>query len=131
MTKRIPLVARVLLGLVYFVFGLNGLLHFLPMTPPPMAEAGMKFMEGMMAVGYFLPLLAFTQAFFGFLLLIGWGAPLALVVLAPVTLQIFMFHLFITPGAPNLVLPVVMGLCHLSAASAYKNIYAPLFSKGK
>lgn len=131
MQKNLKIGARWLLGLIYFVFGLNGLLHFLPMTPPPMAEAGMKFMEGMMAVGYFLPILALSQTVGGFLLLIGWGAPVGLLILAPITLQIVLFHFFITPGVSNQILPLVMTLCHLGAASAYWNFYKPLFSKGK
>jgi putative oxidoreductase len=33
--KIATLIARILLGLLFLVFGLNGFLHFIPMTPPP------------------------------------------------------------------------------------------------
>jgi putative oxidoreductase len=128
MQTKLPTGARLLLGLIYFVFGLNGLLNFLP--SPPMPETAMGFLEGLVKSGYFLPVLAATQTLAGFLLLTGFAAPLALVILAPITLQIFLFHLFLTPGLPNLIVPLLLGILHLTAASAYWRIYRPLFSKG-
>ena len=128
MQTKLPTGARLLLGLIYFVFGLNGLLNFLP--SPPMPETAMGFLEGLIKSGYFLPVLAATQTLAGFLLLTGFAAPLALVILAPITLQIFLFHLFLTPGLPNLIVPLLLGILHLTAASAYWRIYRPLFSKG-
>lgn len=129
--KTIQLIARWVLGLIYFVFGLNGLFHFLGTTPPPMGEAATAFFTGMLKSGYFLPLLGAVQALGGALLILGFGAPLALVLLAPVTVHIFLFHYFLTPGMPNLVLPLLMVVCHALAASAYWYLYRPLFSKGK
>jgi putative oxidoreductase len=95
-----------------------------------MPETAMGFLEGLVKSGYFLPVLAATQTLAGFLLLTGFAAPLALVILAPITLQIFLFHLFLTPGLPNLIVPLLLGILHLTAASAYWRIYRPLFSKG-
>ncbi len=37
--RKLPTAARLLLGTIFVVFGLNGLLHFLP-TPPMPAAAG-------------------------------------------------------------------------------------------
>ncbi|MDO8580397.1 MAG: acyltransferase, partial [Candidatus Omnitrophota bacterium] len=65
----------------------------------------------------------------GLLLLTGFAAPVALVVLAPVTLHIILFHLFLTPGAGNIVLPLMMGIAHIVAMSGYWNLYKPLFGK--
>ena len=90
----------------------------------------MGFLGGLVSSGYFLPVLAATQTMAGFLLLTGFAAPLALVILAPITLQIFLFHLFLTPGLSNLILPLLMGILHIAAASAYWRMYRPLFSKG-
>lgn len=129
--KMIQTITRYLLGLIYFVFGLNGLFHFLGTTPPPMGEAATAFFTGMVKSGYFLPVLGGVQAFGGALLIIGVGAPLALVILAPVTIHIFLFHYYLTPGMPNLVLPLVMVVCHVLAAGAYWHLYRPLFSRGK
>jgi hypothetical protein len=128
MTTKIPAGARLLLGLIYFIFGLNGLFNFLP--SPPMPETAMGLWGGFVSSGYFLPVLATTQTMAGFLLLTGFAAPLALVILAPITLQIFLFRVFLTPGLPNLILPLLIGILHITAASAYWRIYRPLFSKG-
>ena len=125
--KKIAAGALLLLGLIYFVFGLNGLFNFLP--SPPMPETAMGFLGCLSSSGYFLPVLAATQTIAGFLLLTGFAAPLALVILAPVTLQIFLFRVFLMPGV----------IFHASASyghSAYcssQRILAdisPLFSKG-
>ena len=45
MQTKLPTGARLLLGLIYFVFGLNGVLNFLP--SPPMPETAMGFLEGL------------------------------------------------------------------------------------
>ena len=121
--------ARLILGLIYFVFGLNGFLNFLKITPPPMSEAAMAFVGGLMRSGYFMPFLSGTQVIGGFLLLTGFAAPLALVILAPITLNIFLVHLYLTPGLQNLVLPLVMAVSQIIAISGYWKIYRPLFPR--
>ncbi|MEO5668133.1 MAG: DoxX family membrane protein [Bdellovibrionota bacterium] len=130
MNKKIAFGARILLGLIYFIFGLNGLFNFLPMTPPPMPEAAMAFFGGIMKTGYFMPVLKVTETICGALLLSGFAAPLALVILAPITLQIFLFHSMLTPGLGNIVMPLVMAVMHVVAATAYWHLYRPLFTKG-
>jgi uncharacterized membrane protein YphA (DoxX/SURF4 family) len=122
--------ARLLLGLIYFVFALNGFLNFLPIKPPPLPPAAMAYFTGIAGTGYFMPLLGVTEVVGGLFLLIGIASPLMLVILAPVTLQIFLFHAFFTPKPQLLILPIVMGISHLVAATAYWPIYRPLFSKG-
>ena len=129
MSGKIQFGARLILGLIYFVFGLMGLLMFSKMTPPPMPEAAMGFMKGMMGTGYFIPVLKMTETICGFLLLSGFAAPLALVVLAPVTFQIVLFHSCLTPGLNNLVLPTAMAILHITAMGAYWKIYQPLFGR--
>ena len=94
-----------------------------------MPEAAAGFMKGIMGTGYFFPVLKMTEAVCGFYLLAGLAAPLALVILAPVTLHIILFHANLTPGVGNSVLPLVMGLLQVVAMSAYWNVYKPLFSK--
>jgi uncharacterized membrane protein YphA (DoxX/SURF4 family) len=126
--------SRVILGLIYFVFGLMGLaiaFGFMKMPSSAMPPAAMEFMKGLMGSGYFLAFLKITETTCGFLLLIGFWAPLALVVLAPITLNILMFHLNLTPGLNNLILPAVMVFLHVLAMSTYWNAYKPLFSNKK
>lgn len=135
MNKWIHLGARILLGLIYFVFGGMGLgialgLMSMPESPP-MPEGATAFMTGIMASGYFFPLLKLTETVGGFFLLIGRGAPAALVILAPVTLHIFLFHAVLTPGAGELILPGAMLLMQVLAMAGYWPLYRPLFGKTK
>ena len=132
MTKKIQIGARIVLGLIYFVFGGMGLaiaLGLMPMPQQAMPQAAEGFMKGIMGTGYFFPLLKITETVCGFLVLFNLAAPLALVILAPVTLHIILFHFNLTPGAGNLVLPLVMVIAHVLAMSGYWNLYKPLFSK--
>src|SRR6266436_2343571 len=78
--KHLPTAARLFLGLVFTVFGLNFFLHFLPSpTPAPRAAA---FAGALFGSGYFFPLLKTTEVVAGLLLLTGRFVTLALAVLA-------------------------------------------------
>lgn len=112
MTK-LPLVARILLGLIFFVFGLNGFLNFIP-VPENLPEKLMAFTSGLMASGYFFPFVKGTEVVCGILLLAGIYVPLALIVLAPIILNIFLTHAFLAPD--GLVLPIVIGLLEVYLA---------------
>ena len=114
--------ARIALGLIYFVFGLNGFLHFLP-VPPPSGAAG-TFLGGLFAAGYFLPLLKATEVLGGLALLTNRAVPLALVVLAPITVQIFAYHALLAGGVG---LSVAMVALHLGIAWAYRDAFYGLF----
>jgi uncharacterized membrane protein YphA (DoxX/SURF4 family) len=94
----LPTAARVLLGLVFFVFGLNGFLQFLP--SPPLPDRAIAFFGGLAGSGYFLPLLKGTEVIAGALLLSNRFVTLALAVLAPIVVNIVAFHTFLTPPAP-------------------------------
>jgi putative oxidoreductase len=126
MKAKIPCIARILLGLIFFVFGLNGFINFIPYDPNQVPPAAMAFSGAMMATGYFFPVLKATEVICGALLLSGFYVPLALVILAPITIQIFLFHSMLTPGVGNLVMPIVMIALHLTAASKHWALYRPL-----
>jgi putative oxidoreductase len=132
--SKVQTVARVILGLIYFVFGLMGLamaVGLMKMPEPSMPEAAMGFMNGMSGTGYFIPVLKVTETTCGLLLISGFAAPLALVILAPVTLHILLFHSFLTPGVNNLILPLIMVTAHILAMLGYGNLYRPLFARRK
>lgn len=99
--QKIAMVSRYLLGLIYFVFGLNGFLNFIPVPKDAFPEAAMQFMTGLMGSGYFFPFLKGTEVVCGLLLLAGLWCPLALIILAPITINIILFHGILTPGMQN------------------------------
>lgn len=121
--------SRYVLGLIYFVFGLVGLLNLIP-PPPDMPAALQTFMGGMMAAPYFFPVLKGTETIAGLLLLIGIAPALMLVILAPITLQIVLVHAFLTPDLKSQILPILMLVLHLASAKYYWHMYKPLFSRG-
>jgi putative oxidoreductase len=130
--SKVQLAGRIIIGLIYFVFGGMGLamaLGIMHMTPPPMPEAAEGFMKGMMGTGYFFPLLKITETTCGLLILTGIAAPLALIIIAPVTLNIILFHTFLTPSVNELILPGIMVIAQVLAMSGYWNLYRPLMGK--
>jgi hypothetical protein len=114
--------ARLLLGAIFTVFGLNGFLHFLPMPAPSGLAA--VFMGGLGATGYFFPLLKGTEVVAGLLLLSNRYVPLALTVLAPVVLNIVLFHAFLAPA--GIVLPLVIVALGVYLAYTERAVFAPL-----
>ena len=119
--KKSPLIARIFLGLIFFVFGLNGFLNFIPQ--PPLEEPMATFMKGMMVTKYFFPFLKGTETLCGLMLLSGAFVPLALVVLAPIILNIFLVHAFMAPS--GLPVAIVIGLLEVYLAFFAKP-YAPI-----
>lgn len=107
--NRLVTAARILLGLFFIVFGLNGFFQFLPQ--PELPEPAMAMMGALAETGYFFVFLKLTETICGFLLLIGRFVPLALTVLAPVVANILVFHLFLAPAGilPGLV-ALVLGV---------------------
>lgn len=91
--KKAKLVIRILLGLMLVVFGLNKFLQFMPM--PPMPEAAGEFMGALMKSGYIMIVVAIVEVLSGVLLLANKYQPLVLVILFPVLLNAFLFHLFL------------------------------------
>jgi uncharacterized membrane protein YphA (DoxX/SURF4 family) len=119
---KVTLVVRILLGLVFTAFGLMGLLHLMPANPP-MPEKAAAFMNGIMAAGYFFPFLKTIETLCGLLLLSGAFVPLALVVLAPIITQIFLFHAFLAPS--GLPIALVIGAMEIYLAFFAKP-YSPI-----
>ena len=121
-SSYLPSIARVVLGLVFFVFGLNGFLHFLPQ--PPMSGPPADFAGALFATGYMFPLIKGTEVAAGLLLIANRYVPLALAVLAPVLVNIIAFHAFLAPA--GLVLPLVLLGLELYLARSYRDAFAPM-----
>jgi uncharacterized membrane protein YphA (DoxX/SURF4 family) len=119
-------VARILLGLVFFVFGLNGFLHFMP-NPPPTPAAG-AFFGALIATGYMFGLIFGTQVLGGLLLLLNVTVPFALVLLAPVIVNIIAFHIYLSPVPMQLAIAFIVAALELFLVWYYRANFAPLFS---
>lgn len=97
--KIVVVVARILLGLMFFVFGLNGFLNFLP-SPPIPGLAG-DFLR-VLINSHYVFFVSGVQVIAGILLLANQFIPLALALLAPVLANILVFHLTMNPGGIGL-----------------------------
>jgi putative oxidoreductase len=118
----IPTVARLLLGAIFVVFGLNHFLHFIPM-PPPEGDAA-AFLGALGGSGYLMELVHVIEVVGGLALLGNRFVPLALAVLAPIIVNIVAFHIRYAPsGLPIAVLLLVLE-CYL--AWAYRRAFAPM-----
>jgi uncharacterized membrane protein YphA (DoxX/SURF4 family) len=116
MKSKATIAARIVLGLVFFVFGLNKFLGFIP-QPPPTGDAAV-FFGGLMAAKYMFPLLALIEITAGALLLAGRFVPLALLLLAPIIVNIVGFHLFLAPS--GLPVAIVVLAAEIFLAWAYR-----------
>lgn len=129
--NKVALVARILLGLVFLVFGANGLLMFttgngfIPAPPPPPEMA--TIMAGFMATKYLLILVKLLEVIGGALLLSNCYVNLALMLLGPIVVNILGIHLF----AEHSGLPVAIGVtvCYLVILHSRWSAFRPLLSR--
>lgn len=117
--------ARIILGLIYLLFGLNFFFPFLG-TPPQVDGPAESFTTGLFMSGYFFPLLKGLEVILGLALLARVFVPLALVLLMPISVNILLFHVFLTDNA---ILSIVMVALQLYLAWAYRDYYKPLFQQ--
>lgn len=117
-------ISRLLLGLIFVVFGLNGFLRFIPMPPPTGVAA--QFSGAIFASHYWVVIFG-LQLLGGLLLLLNRFVPLALVLLGPVIVNIFFFHALMAPAGLPLALVVV--ILWAIVALRNKQFFAGLFAQ--
>ena len=123
LSSKAPTAARFLFGTIFFVFGLNGFLGFLPQPTPP--EAAGAFLGALAATGYMFPLIKLTEVLAGLLLLTNRFVPLALVVLAPVVVNIFAYHAVLDPSMGMAIALVVI---HVYLGWSYRSSFRGLLA---
>jgi putative oxidoreductase len=120
--KYVFVIARVLLGLVFTVFGLNGFLHFF--ANPSLAGLAGQFMGALFGSHYYV--IAFgTELIGGVLLLSNRYVPLALTLLGPVIVNILSFHMFL--NAENVTPAIVVTALWFVVFSQVRSAFAGLF----
>ncbi len=125
-TRHLVTAARLLLGLVFFVFGLNGFLSFIPAPTAPMPEGAMALGGALMQSGYMIPLIKGTEVLVGALLLANRLVPLALALIAPVVVNIVAFHVFLEPSGT--VLSLIILALEVVLAWSYRAAFRPLLA---
>jgi putative oxidoreductase len=109
MKAKIVTIVRLLFGLMFLVFGLNGFLNFMP--PQPMPAGASAFIGALFATHYMFPLIKGVEVVAGLMLLVNMWTPLALALLAPNIVNIVLFHTYLAPsGAPIAITVLVIEL---------------------
>jgi uncharacterized membrane protein YphA (DoxX/SURF4 family) len=124
---KLSLISRLILGLLFLVFGLNGFFNFLPM--PPMEGPSGAFAQALAATGYMFPMIKGIEVFCGLLFLTGFYVPLAVVLLAPISINILLFHVMLTPPNQWIVAIGIIVLQLIVAFSRWSNFKGLLQAK--
>lgn len=105
--KIVFVIARILLGLIFTIFGLNGFLHFIP-TPPMAAGPASNFLSAL-SQSHYMDVVFVLQLICGLLVLADHFLPLALTILAPIIVNIILFHASMAPeGLPLALVTTVL-----------------------
>jgi putative oxidoreductase len=123
--KIVSLIARLLLGLLFLVFGLNGFLNFIPMGPIPVGLAG-QFTAALFE-SHYMTVVFTVELTAGVLLLLNRYVPLALTLLAPVIVNIVLFHTFMAPS--GLPLAITASILWILTAHQVRSVFAGLFTQ--
>jgi putative oxidoreductase len=120
--KIATLIARILLGVLFLVFGLNGFLHFIPL-PLPSGLAG-QYMSALF-VSHYLVVVFLLQVIGAALLLANRFVPLALVLLGPIVVNILLFHSLMAPAGLPLALSATLlwGILFYSVRQAFAGVF--------
>ena len=122
--KIAMVIVRTLLGLLFLFASVTYFFNLI--TPPPMEGAIKTFNEGLAASGYFFTLLKVTELVCAIMLLTGRFVPLALVILSPIVVNIFMVHLVLDRAGLPVAIFLILAMAFL--AYCYRNAFKPLLS---
>jgi hypothetical protein len=125
--SKAPVAARLALGAIFMLFGLNGFFRFLPQPAEPPPPAALAFAGALFQTGYMFPLIKGTEVLAAALLLSGRSVPFALTLLAPIVVNIVAFHVFLAPGAVPLAIAFTALGLGLYLAWKDRAVFKPLF----
>jgi putative oxidoreductase len=120
--KIVTLIARLLLGLIFVVFGLNGFLNFIK---GPMPSGLAAQFVGALVLSHYFWVVAALQIAGGALLLVNRFVPLGLVLLGPVIVNIILYHVFLNPA--GIALAIVVTILWLIIFYARRQYFTGIF----
>ena len=133
---HIIVIARIIFGAVYFVFGLNYFVHIINLHGSyglpedallePMSRNGELLINSLIETGYLFQLNKVVQIIGGLLLIVKRFVPIALIILAPITLNIFLFNTLLNPS--GFVAGIALLATNLYLAYIYRDSYKSLFT---
>ena len=124
--KVATIIARVLLGLIFVVFGSNAFLHFLPMPPLPQGITG-EYLHAFFESGY-VYVVGGLQVIGGLLVLIGRFVPLGLTILGAIIVNIWIFHILMAPELGGMLPATLVTIFELFLVWQYGAAFRGIFS---
>lgn len=116
--------ARLVLGGIFLVFAADYVRHFLPDLP--FTDAGGKYLEALLATGYMFAFIKGVEVTGALLVINGRFAPLGLLLVAPVVVNIALYHLILDPNGGSIAATLVASETFL--LWRYRAAYAPLIT---
>jgi len=124
--KIAVLISRILLGLGFTIFGLNILVPFLPVPPPAPGSPALQFMM-IAGPSHWMSVVGIFELLGGLLVLLGGTAPLGLLLLAPVLVNIICFHICLE-GGDGIAPGVVFSILELFLLYSYRNSFQSILT---
>jgi len=123
MKSSFTTILRIILALALLFFGLNKIFNFIALFKMPVAAA--NFMESLETTGYVFYVVAALEIMIGSLLLLKKWVPFALILLAPISVNILLFHLFL--DVSDILVALFLITIHIILIYKYWRAYLPLF----
>lgn len=120
------MICRLLLGLGFVIFGLNIIHPFLPQPPPVEGSLPAQFLA-VVGPTHWMSVIGFFQLVGGILVLIGGTLPLGLVMLAPILVNILLFHICLMDGA-GLAPGIVFSVFEIFLLFSYRRYFLPILT---
>ena len=123
MKSTFTTILRIILAVGLIIFGLNKFFDFIPLFKMPIAAA--NFMESLEATGYVFYVVAILEIVIGLLLLFKKWVPFALILLAPISFNILLFHIFL--DVSDIWVAIIIVTINVILIYKYWRVYRPLF----
>lgn len=123
MNSMFTKIIRILLGIILLVFGANKFFGFIPL--PELPEQANNFMTSLGATGYVLKIVGVLEIVIGALLLMKKWVAFALTLLAPISINILLFHLFLDVNGIGgaLLVAILNGILIYKYWTHYKSLF--------
>lgn len=116
-------IVRILLGLAWIFFGVT---KFMPMESPMLPQPAMDFLMAMGVTGYMIPAVGIIETLVGLMLLFNMWVPLAMILLAPVMVNVILFNVFLAPSTPGTIMLLVLTAMQVYIMYLCWTAYKPL-----
>jgi len=123
MNSTFTKILRIILGIGLIFFGINKLINFMPL--PELPENAANFMGSLRSTGYMLQFIGLMEILIGIFFLVNRWVPFALLLLAPISANILLFHLFL--DMPGIVGALIVFTINVVLIYKYWRTYRPLF----